>query len=76
MDLGIRGNDLGGGDSMATNAELKMVQKDKLYDLLKLKYDNADSNINGLDDLINKTEAIMEEEDVAWVEKKIAQRKK
>ncbi|MCL2421961.1 MAG: hypothetical protein FWD03_08900 [Defluviitaleaceae bacterium] len=61
---------------MATNAELKMVQKDKLYDLLKLKYDNADSNINGLDDLINKTEAIMEEEDVAWVEKKIAQRKK
>jgi len=61
---------------MATNAELKMVQKDKLYDLLKLKSDNAGSHINGLDDLINKTEAIMEEEDVAWVEKKIAQRKK
>jgi hypothetical protein len=32
-------------------------------------------DVDGLDDLIIKTEATMEEEDVAWVEKKIAQLK-
>jgi hypothetical protein len=60
---------------MATNAELKIIQKAALYDLLKFKLDNekAGTDLQGLKELINKTEAAMEQEDVAWVEKKIAE---
>jgi len=60
---------------MATNTEIKIVQKTALFDLLKLKRDSEKSGIKfeALDELIIKTEAVMEEEDVAYVEKKIAQ---
>jgi len=60
---------------MATDTEIKIVQKTALFDLLKLKRDSEKSGIKfeTLDELIIKTEAVMEEEDVAYVEKKIAQ---
>jgi len=58
---------------MATNAELKIMQKNTLFDLLKLKRDNEKKGhkVAGLNDLIVKTRASMEQEDVAWVEKTI-----
>ena len=59
---------------MATNLEMQTFQKDKLYALLALRALNQGYNIKGLDDMVNAMEAIMQEEDVAWVEKKIAQR--
>ena len=53
---------------MATNSEIRTTLKSWYYDLLKTKKENG-----SIDDLINKTEAIMEAEDVAYVEKKIAE---
>ena len=58
---------------MATNLEIRIMQRNKLYDLLILKERNKGNKVNYLDELINATEAMMDEEDVAWVEKKIAQ---
>ena len=60
---------------MPTNLEMRVMQKNTLFNLLKLKRDNEKQEINltGLRELIIATEAIMEEEDVAWVEKKIAE---
>ena len=60
---------------MATNAdaELRKEQMDKLYDLLKLQADNHNITVKGLKELINKTKASMSKEDVAWVEKTIAE---
>ena len=60
---------------MATNTEIRIMQKSTLFDLLKLKRDNEKLGISveGLSELIIKAEATMEEEDVAWVEKKITQ---
>ena len=60
---------------MPTNLEMRTSQKDKLFDLLMLKRDNekAGIKVNGLANLIIKSEAVMEAEDVAWVEKKIAE---
>ena len=61
---------------MATNAELQMIHREKLYDLLILRKQNPDREVNGLEAQIARAEAIMSEEDVAWVEKKIALLKK
>ena len=58
---------------MVTSLEIRIMQRDKLYDLLTLREHNNGNNVNRLDELINATEAMMDEEDVAWVEKKIAQ---
>ena len=58
---------------MATNLEIRVGQRDKLYVLLKLKADNSGVKINGLEEAINASEAVMDQEDVAWVEKKISQ---
>ncbi|MDR2183021.1 MAG: hypothetical protein LBE55_02495 [Clostridiales bacterium] len=58
---------------MASHLEIRERQRDKLYTLLKIKLDNKDMPIKGLKEEINATEAVMDEEDVAWVEKKIAQ---
>jgi len=64
---------------MASSIEIRTTQKDKLFDLLKLKKvllkDNATINLDALNDLIVKTKAIMEAEDVAYVEKMIAELK-
>lgn len=61
--------------NLATNTELKIILNKKLYDLKKLKKRNPDKEIAELEDMILETEAIMEQEDVAWVDKKIAQLK-
>ena len=58
---------------MATNLEIRMMQRNQLFDLLILREHNKDITVNRLDELIMATEAMMDEEDVAWVEKKIAQ---
>jgi hypothetical protein len=60
-------------EKMPTNAELRSIQTDKLYDLLKLRLDNEDAKVKGLDEIINKTRASMSQEDVAWVEKTLAE---
>jgi len=58
---------------MSTNQELRREQTERLFDLLKLKYDNMDLKIKGLDVLIVRAKAPMDKEDVAWVEKNIAE---
>ncbi|MCL1819938.1 MAG: hypothetical protein FWG36_04695 [Oscillospiraceae bacterium] len=60
---------------MPTNLEMRVMQKTALFDLLELKRDNekAGVKVEGLLKLIIRTEATMEAEDVAWVEKKIAE---
>ena len=60
---------------MAANMEISVIQKSYLFDLLMLKKaDQKTGRVNDdLDILITKTMATMEKEDVAWVEKNIAQ---
>jgi hypothetical protein len=53
--------------------ELQKSDRTHLYTLLKLKKLNKDINVKGLDEMINLAEATMPEEDVAYVEKKIAE---
>jgi len=60
---------------MATNTEVRTAQKSELYDLLMLKkeIEKDSAGYKALIRLINKKEAAMEAEDVAYVEKKIAE---
>ena len=60
---------------MPSNVELRREQKMRLYQIKKIRADNPDILIKGLNELINLIEAEMEAEDVAWVEKKLAQLK-
>ena len=59
---------------MATNAEIQVEQRTRLYILLKLKKENEEAGIKviGLDSQINMTMAVMNEADVAYVEKMVA----
>ena len=56
---------------MATNLEMQSNLKEKLFMLLRLKVRNKDKNILDLDDMIVSAKAVMNQEDVAWVEKMI-----
>jgi len=58
---------------MGTNSESRRELNDKLYDLLKIKLEAKDMKLRSLDEAINKTKSIMTKEDVAWVEKTIAE---
>ena len=58
---------------MATNLEVQVEQRRRLYQLLKLKKDNQGIMIDGLDEFIKQTRAEMQQEDVAWVEKMVAE---
>jgi len=58
---------------MATNLEVQVEQRRRLYQLLKLKKDNPGMEIKGLDEFIKQTRAEMQQEDVAWVEKMVAE---
>jgi len=58
---------------MATNLEIRLVQKTSLFKLLKLKKENGE--VKGLDEVIIETKTAMEAEDVAYVEKMIAELK-
>jgi len=58
---------------MATNIEVQVEQKRRLYMLLQIKADNKGITVKGLDRKIKETIAEMQQEDVAWVEKVIAE---
>jgi len=62
---------------MATGIEIRTTQKGALYDLLKakagIKNDKDSESYKALEELIIKTKTLMEAEDVAYVEKMIAQ---
>jgi hypothetical protein len=56
---------------MASQLEIQVEQKKRLFMLMKIKSRNEGLNINELDDLILATKVEMIQEDVAWVEKMI-----
>jgi hypothetical protein len=56
---------------MATNNEMRIWQKDMLFKLLLLEKEAGKTK--ELTKLIVQTKAVMEAEDVAWVEKKVAE---
>ena len=60
---------------MATNLKIPVIQKNHLFELLMLKKSDQaiGKSTHALDILILKTKTTMEQEDVAWVEKNIAQ---
>ena len=59
---------------MPTNLEMRVIQKTSLYKLLKFKSANSEvTGIIGLDELIKETKVAMEAEDIAFVEKIIAE---
>jgi len=60
---------------MATNSEIRKDQTERLYDLLKMKAENAAAGITviGLDELIRRLKASMTKEDVVWVEKVLSE---
>jgi len=63
---------------MATNMEIRVVQKSNLFELLMFKdtSEKAGKTIEGFDVLISKARVAMEEEDIAIVEKEIAKLRK
>jgi len=58
---------------MATNLEMQTAQRAHLFSLKKLEKLNKGTTVKGLKDMIIGAEAVMPEEDVAYVEKKIAE---
>ena len=60
---------------MAANWEMQFFLRDKLFDLLDLKRRNVGIEISGLDEKIIKAKSVMQEEDVAYVEKLVASQK-
>ena len=54
---------------MASSIEVKERQKHHLASLLSIKRDNPSIEIVGLNREIEKAVTVMEQEDVAWVEK-------
>ena len=58
---------------METPLEIQVEQKKRLFQLLSLKKNNPDIVIKGLGELIIATKAEMQQEDVAWVEKMVAE---
>ena len=60
---------------MATNLEIRTLQKAMLFDLMLLKRDDVLDGIlsKRLEILIHKTIATMEQEDVAWVQKQVSE---
>jgi hypothetical protein len=57
---------------MASQLEIQIEQKKRLYMLLSIKAENKGMEIVALDRKIAETRAEMQQEDVAWVEKEIA----
>jgi hypothetical protein len=62
-----------GDDEMATNLEVAVEQKKRLFMLLRIKTENKGLEIKELDNQILATRAEMQQEDVAWVEKMVAE---
>jgi hypothetical protein len=62
-----------GGDAMAANLEVQVEQRKRLFMLMRIKVENSELIIKELDNQIIATQAEMQQEDVAWVEKKVAE---
>jgi len=58
---------------MAIELEIREKQKDKLFDFLVLLKLNEGSKIRGLNRMISKAKALMSKEDIADVEKLVAE---
>jgi len=59
---------------MASEKEVRTQQRSMLYDLLKLQQDmEQGKGAEGLAELVRRAVAIMDEEDVAYVEKRLKQ---
>jgi hypothetical protein len=58
---------------MANTMEIQIEQKRRLFLLLSIKAENMAIEVKGLDKKIIETKAEMQQEDVAWVEKSIAE---
>ena len=58
---------------MANELEIREKQKDKLFDFLVLLKLNEGSKIRGLNRMISKAKALMSKEDIADVEKLVAE---
>ena len=56
---------------MATPSEITVSQKQLLTALLKIKRANANINVAELQDQIEDAVAVMQQDEVAWVEKVI-----
>ena len=54
---------------MASAQEMRITQKQHLISLLKIKRANAGRTIDGLDEELENVVGVMEQEDVAYVEK-------
>ena len=54
---------------MASMVEVRERQKNHLYTLLKIKGQNRNIEVKGLQDAILSAIVPMEHEDIAWVEK-------
>jgi len=65
-----------GGSKMATNLEVMVEQRKRLFMLLRIKAENQGLEIKELDNQITATKAEMQQEDVAWVEKSILELRK
>jgi len=60
---------------MPNLAEIKITQNNQLFKFLKLKKDNSDLVIKGLDNMILELKASMPQEEIAYVEKLVAELK-
>jgi len=60
---------------MPSNTELRAQQNNQLFQLLRLKIENEGITVKGLDILISQAKSVMIQEDVAWVEKMVAETK-
>jgi hypothetical protein len=63
------------GIGMEPDAMIRYLQTSTLFDLLMLKKSNEGNPVIRLDEVILKAKASMTQEDVAWVEKQIAELK-
>ena len=54
---------------MGTDLEIRTNQKNHLKVLLKIKRENKDVKIKELQEAIDEAMVVMEQEDIAWVEK-------
>ena len=56
---------------MASSTELRSFQKQHLMALLKIKRANLGKTVDGLDEALELAVGVMEQEDVAYIEKLI-----
>ena len=60
---------------MPTPKEIDKELTERLFDLLKIKKANGETENEALDDVISRAMAAMTEEQIAWVEKLVNRKK-